>query len=164
MLNEIDLAGTDLNLLVLFETVMQERHVRRAAGRLHVSPSAVSHGLSRLRQLLGDPLFLRTPRGVVPTDRANQLSESIADILVRVRNVVASAEPFDPARSTRRFTVGAPDAAVSVFLPLLLAALEHTAPRIDPPLPELLPRPREPSPSLAWRDALDQLEARMLDV
>jgi DNA-binding transcriptional LysR family regulator len=164
MLNEIDLAGTDLNLLVLFETVMQERHVRRAAGRLHVSPSAVSHGLSRLRQMLGDPLFLRTPRGVVPTDRANQLSESIADILVRVRNVVASAEPFDPARSTRRFTVGAPDAAVSVFLPLLLDALEHTAPRIDLAIRELLPRPREPSPSLAWRDALDQLEARTLDV
>src|SRR5262245_4288996 len=120
MLNEFDLAGADLNLLVLFETVIRERHVRRAAEKLHVSPSAVSHGLSRLRRLLGDPLFLRTPRGVVPTERANQLSESIAEILVRIRTVVATAEPFDPARSTRRFTIGAPDGAVAVFLPHLL--------------------------------------------
>src|SRR5215510_886614 len=131
MLNGIDLAAVDLNLLVLFETVMRERHVRRAAEGLHVSPSAVSHGLSRLRRLLGDPLFLRTPRGVIPTDRANQLAEPIADILARVRSVVASAEPFDPARSSRRFTIGAPDAAVSVFLPTLLDGLERSSSRID---------------------------------
>ena len=164
MLNHMDLAGADLNLLVLFETVMGERHVRRAAERLHLSPSAVSHGLSRLRRLLGDPLFLRTPRGVVPTDRATALSESIADILVRVRSVVASAEPFDPARSTRRFTLGAPDGAVSVFLPPLLAALQRSSPRIDLSIRQLLPRPGEASPNLAWRDALGGLEARALDI
>jgi DNA-binding transcriptional LysR family regulator len=164
MLNQTDLAGADLNLLVLFETVMGERHVRRAAERLHLSPSAVSHGLSRLRRLLGDPLFLRTPRGVVPTDRATALAESIADILVRVRSVVASAEPFDPARSTRRFAIGAPDGAVSVFLPPLLRAIERTAPGIDLSIHEVLPRPSEPSPDLAWRDALAALEARALDV
>src|SRR3954465_12128678 len=164
MLNGIDLAGTDLNLLVLFETVIGEGHVRRAAERLHVSPSAVSHGLSRLRRLLGDPLFLRTPRGVVPTDRANQLSEYIADILVRVRGVVASAEPFDPARSTRRFTIGAPDGAVSVFLPNLLDAFQRTSPRINLSIRQLLPRQGEPSPNLAWRDALAELETRALDI
>src|SRR3954471_18680907 len=131
MLNAVDLSGADLNLLVLFETIMGERHVRRAAERLHLSPSAVSHGLSRLRRLLGDPLFLRTPRGVVPTDRATELSEPIADILVRVRSVVASAKPFDPARSTRRFAIGAPDGAVSVFLSPLLHALERTASGVD---------------------------------
>ena len=165
MLNAVDdLSGTDLNLLVLFETVMRERHVRRAAEGLHVSPSAVSHGLSRLRRLLGDPLFLRTPRGVVPTDRANQLAESITDILAKVRSVVASAEPFDPARSTRRFTIGAPDAAVSVFLPTLLDALQRASSRIDLSIRQLLPRPGEASPNLAWRDALGELEARALDI
>jgi DNA-binding transcriptional LysR family regulator len=164
MLNGIDLAAADLNLLVLFETVMGERHVRRAAERLHLSPSAVSHGLSRLRRLLGDPLFLRTPRGVVPTDRATELAESIADILVRVRSVIASAEPFDPTRSTRRFTIGAPDGAVSVFLPPLLGALQRTAPRIDHSIRQLLPRQGEPSPTVAWRDALAELEARALDI
>jgi DNA-binding transcriptional LysR family regulator len=165
MLNAIDdLSGADLNLLVLFETVMRERHVRRASEGLHLSPSAVSHGLSRLRRLFGDPLFLRTPRGVVPTDRANQLSEAIADILVRVRGVVASAVPFDPSRSTRRFTIGAPDAAVSVFLQPLLAALQRTAPRVDLGIRQLLPRPGASSPNLAWRDALAELEARALDM
>jgi DNA-binding transcriptional LysR family regulator len=163
MLNGIDLAGTDLNLLVLFETVMGERHVRRAAERLHLSPSAVSHGLSRLRRLLGDPLFLRTPRGVVPTDRATELSEPIADILARVRSVVATAEPFDPARSTRRFTIGAPDGAASVFLPRLLDALQRASSRIVLSVRQLLPIQRAPSPGVAWRDALAELEARALD-
>src|SRR4051812_40357412 len=164
MLNAVDLAGADLNLLVLFETIMGERHVRRAAERLHVSPSAVSHGLSRLRRLLGDPLFLRTPRGVVPTDRATELSEAIADILARVRSVVATAEPFDPARSTRRFTIGAPDGAASVFLPPLLDAIQRTSSRIALSVRQLLPVQGAPSPSLAWRDALAELEARALDI
>ena len=70
MLNEIDLSRADLNLLVLFEAVLEERHVGRAAERLNLSASAVSHGLGRLRRLLNDPLFLRTPKGVVPTARA----------------------------------------------------------------------------------------------
>ena len=70
MLNEIDLSRADLNLLTLFEVVLRERHVGRAAARLNLSPSAVSHGLKRLRLLLNDPLFLRTPKGVVPTARA----------------------------------------------------------------------------------------------
>src|SRR3954467_15291088 len=101
MLHEIDLARADLNLLVLFEVVLRELHVGRAAERLNLSPSAVSHGLGRLRRLLNDPLFLRTPKGVVPTARATELSEPIADILVRVRNVVSIAGPFDPATSAR---------------------------------------------------------------
>ena len=90
MLHEIDISRADLNLLVLFAAVMEARHVGRAA-RLNLSPSAVSHALGRLRALLGDPLFLRTPKGVVPTQRAERLAPQIADILARVRGVVASA-------------------------------------------------------------------------
>ncbi len=67
MLNKTNLARIDLNLLVLFETVLEERHVGRAAARLNVSPSAVSHGLGRLRELMQDPLFLRQPKCVGPT-------------------------------------------------------------------------------------------------
>ena len=107
MLNEIDLSRTDLNLLVLFEVVLEERHVGRAADRLNLTPSAVSHGLGRLRRLLNDPLFLRTPKGVVPTARATELSGPVADVLARARSVISTAEPFDPATSTRRFTIGA---------------------------------------------------------
>lgn len=130
MLNRIDLSRTDLNLLALFEIVLEEQHVGRAAERLRLSPSAVSHGLGRLRRLLNDPLFLRTPKGVVPTARATELSEAIADILARARNVIASAAPFDATKSTRRFTIGSAD-GFSIFLPALMAELEQTAPNID---------------------------------
>ena len=75
MLNPSDLSRIDLNLLVLFRIVLDERHVGRAAARLNLTPSAVSHSLSRLRDLLNDPLFLRTPKGVVPTARAMELNE-----------------------------------------------------------------------------------------
>jgi DNA-binding transcriptional LysR family regulator len=139
MLHEIDLSRADLNLLVLFEAVMEARHVGRAAARLNLSPSAVSHALGRLRALLGDPLFLRTPKGVVPTERAERLAPEIADILARVRGVVASAEPFDPACSTRRFVVGAPDAVSAVLLPSLLRRLEREAPGVDLSVRQLLP-------------------------
>ena len=81
MLKSPHLDRVDLNLLVLFETVYEARHVGRAAQRLNLTPSAVSHGLRRLRELLGDPLFLRTPRGVTPTARADELAVPIADVL-----------------------------------------------------------------------------------
>ncbi|MET3577943.1 DNA-binding transcriptional LysR family regulator [Mesorhizobium robiniae] len=164
MLNQIDLSRIDLNLLVLFETVMEERHVGRSAQRLNLSPSAISHGLGRLRTLLDDPLFLRTPKGVVPTDRAEELAASIADILARIRGVVATAAPFDPSRSTRRFTIGAPDGVSSVFLPPLLELLAGTAPGVVISIRQLLPRQGEPAPDLAWRDALAELEARDMDI
>ena len=131
MLNEINLARIDLNLLVVFEAVLEERHVTRAALRLHVTPSAVSHGLGRLRRLMNDPLFLRQPKGVVPTERALELAAAVADILDRARRLMANAEVFDPARSRRRFVIGAPDGASAVILPPLLEELRRTGPGID---------------------------------
>lgn len=164
MLNQIDLSRADLNLLVLFEVVLDERHVGRAAERLNLSPSAVSHGLGRLRRLLNDPLFLRTPKGVVPTARATELAAPIADILARVRNVVAIAEPFDPATSTRRFTIGAPDGVSAVVLPPLLAGLQRLAPNIDISVRQLLPPQGVAAFGRAWQPALDELEARAIDI
>jgi DNA-binding transcriptional LysR family regulator len=164
MLNEIDLSRTDLNLLVLFEVVLEERHVGRAAARLNLTPSAVSHGLGRLRRLLNDPLFLRTPKGVVPTVRATELSGPVADVLVRARSVISTAEPFDPARSTRRFTIGAADGTSAVVLLPLLAKVRKSAPGIDISTRQLLPTPGEISPARAWRFAFADLEARAMDI
>jgi DNA-binding transcriptional LysR family regulator len=164
MLNEIDLSRADLNLLVLFETVLAERHVGRAADKLSLSASAVSHGLGRLRKLLNDPLFLRTPKGVVPTARATALGEPVADILARVRNVVATAEPFDPAKSRRRFVIGAPDGALAVFLPQLLAVLNRSAPGVDIGMQQLLPAAGARTVERAWEPTLADLEARKIDV
>ncbi len=164
MLNQIDLPRADLNLLVLFEVVLQERHVGRAAGRLNLSPSAVSHGLGRLRRLLSDPLFLRTPKGVVPTARATELAEPIAEILARVRTVVSTAEPFDAATSRRRFTIGAPDAVSAVILPPLLEALSRDTPGIDIGVRQILPPPTVMALEHIWQPALDELDARATDI
>ena len=164
MLNEIDLARADLNLLVLFETVLREGHVGRSANRLNLTPSAVSHGLGRLRRLLNDPLFLKTPKGVVPTARAVALEAPIADLLAQVRSVLSSAGPFDPATSTRRFTISAPDGASAVFLPALLAELRRSAPGLDISVKQLLPVAGEMSAARAWHSAFTELEAREADI
>jgi DNA-binding transcriptional LysR family regulator len=162
MLNEIN--RPDLNLLTLFEVIFSERHVGRAATRLNLTPSAVSHGLSRLRRLLNDPLFLRTPKGVVPTARAIALAEPIADVLARARNVLAGAEPFDAARTKRRFIIGAPDGVSSVFLTPLLAALQSGAPGIDIGLRQLLPPHGGQSVERAWAPVLAELESGTTDI
>lgn len=164
MLNEIDLSRADLNLLVLFDVVLAERHVGRAAARLNLSPSAISHGLGRLRRLMQDPLFLRTPKGVVPTARALELTAPVAEILARVRSVIATAAPFDPATSTRRFSIAAPDGVIAVFLSPLLRALHKRAPRIDISLRQLLPSQGGVPILRAWQPALDDLDSRSIDV
>jgi len=155
MLNKTNLARIDLNLLVLFEAVLEERHVARAAARLHVSPSAVSHGLGRLRELMQDPLFLRQPKGVVPTERARQLAMPVADILERARQVISRAEKFDPRHSVRRFVIGAPDAVTAVLLPRLLKELQRQAPGIDLGVRNLVGQ---------FESALGELDQRTLDV
>lgn len=133
--------------------MLEDRHIGKAAERLNLSPSAVSHGLSRLRRVLNDPLFLRTPKGVTPSERALQLAEPVADVLARVRRVIASADPFGPMRSRRRFTIGAPDATAAVILPPLLAEIRQTAPGINISARHLL---REA--------AFSELDARAIDI
>ena len=155
MLNKTNLARIDLNLLVLFEAVLEERHVARAAARLHVSPSAVSHGLGRLRQLMQDPLFLRQPKGVVPTERARLLAAPIADILERARQVISRAEKFDPRHAVRRFVIGAPDAVTAVLVPPLLTTLRREAPGIDLGVRNLVGQ---------FEAAFAELDQRTLDV
>ena len=164
MLNQINLSRVDLNLFVVFEAVLAERHVGRAADRLNLSASAVSHGLGRLRRSLNDPLFIRTPKGVVPTDRAIELAAPIAEILARTRSVISNAEPFDSATSTRRFTIGAPDGVAAVFLPPLFAQVRESSPGIGIALRQLLPAQGETSPERVWRDAFADLETRAVDI
>jgi len=123
MLNKIDLSRVDLNLLTLFEVVLEGRHAGRAAARLHLTPSAISHGLGRLRRLLNDPLFIRHPRGLNPTERALALAAPVAEVLERARDVIAGAEAFDPRSSQRRFVIGAVDGIGTIVLPGLMSAI-----------------------------------------
>ena len=153
MPSDLDLSRVDLNLLVLFEAVMRERHVGRTGARLNLSPSAISHGLARLRGLLHDPLFLKHPKGVVPTERAEQLAAPIAEILQRVRGVLSNAVGFDAERSTRRFMLGGPDAVLAAVLPSLLTKLAKLGPNIDIGTRLILPQ-----------SALADLDARQADL
>jgi DNA-binding transcriptional LysR family regulator len=164
MLNEIDLSRTDLNLLTLFEVVFAERHVGRAAARMNLSTSAVSHGLGRLRRLLNDPLFLKTPKGVVATERAETLAPAIAEALRHVRSVVARAEPFDPATTRRRMVIGAPDGVSAVFLKGLMGLVGREAPGLDLGIRQLLPLADQMGLERAWRGAFAELETRALDI
>src|SRR5262245_13240079 len=127
MLKPAQLLRIDLSLLVLFSTVLEEGHVARAAQRLNLTPSAVSHGL---RRLLHDPLFLKTPSGVKATERARALAGPVAEVLTRVEGIVSTAGPFDPKSAQRCFMVGAPDALAAIFLGPLVACLAREAPNI----------------------------------
>ena len=149
---------------MLFEAVFAERHVGRAAARMNLSTSAVSHGLGRLRRLLNDPLFLKTPKGVVPTERAEALAPAIGEALRHVRSVVARAEPFDPATTRRRMVIGAPDGVSAVFLQELMSQVDAAAPGLDLGIRQLLPLADEVAPERAWRDAFRELETRALDI
>ena len=164
MMNKIDLSRIDLNLLVLFETVMQEGHVGRSAERLNLTASAVSHGLKRLRTLLNDPLFLKTPRGVTPTERASAMAPVVTEVLAQIRNIIGTAEPFDPARSARRFAIAAPDGVSSVFLPALIQQVGNSAPGVSISIKQLLPHAEEVRPELAWRDVFAALDSREMDL
>jgi DNA-binding transcriptional LysR family regulator len=164
MLNSAQLMRIDLNLLVLFITVLEERHVARAAERLNLTPSAVSHGLARLRRLLNDPLFLKNPKGVSPTERALQLKEPVTEILARVDTVISSAVPFDPLTARRRFTIGAPDALWAIFLVQLMDRLSKEAPGIDIRSRQLMPQRAGRPMDQGWPLTLAELDSHALDI
>jgi len=164
MLKPAQLVRIDLSLLVLFSTVLEESHVARAADRLNMTPSAVSHGLRRLRRLLHDPLFLKVPSGVKPTERALALAAPVAEVLSRVDGIISAAGPFDPKTSLRSFTIGAPDAITAVFLSPLLARLTRSAPGVDIRLLQLMPQHHGKPTSQVWHTTLAELDAHRLDL
>jgi DNA-binding transcriptional LysR family regulator len=128
-MNQIDLRKADLNLLVVFQMLLTERHVGRAAGRLGLTQSAASHALGRLRGLFGDPLFVRHPKGVEPTARALALAPAIVDILNRAQSVLASPV-FDPSVA-RSFTIATIDLTVPTIIVPLIERLRRIAPATD---------------------------------
>lgn len=125
----MDLRRLDLNLLVVFDAVVGERSVSRAADRLALTQPAVSHALARLRQACGDDIVVKQGRTMVPTPKAVALQQEVRAILVRAQRVFAMSSVFDPARSRRHFHVGCSDhAAITVLEPVLgqlLVAAPH---------------------------------------
>ena len=119
----------DLNLLKAFDALMDERNVTRAADRLAVTQPAVSATLNRLRDALGDPLFVRTQRGIAPTERALALAGPVKRILVDIEAVL-QPQAFDPATADFTVTLSATDYAMRAVVMPFVAALRPLAPRI----------------------------------
>lgn len=125
-----NLTGIDLNLLVVLDALLTERHVSRAAVRLNKSQPAVSHALARLRELFDDPLLVRHGGRLEPTIRALELAPRLVEAMGRVRSLLAPAG-FDPATELHVFRLAMSDYGAAVLLPKLMATLRAEAPYID---------------------------------
>ena len=119
----------DLNLLIVFDAVMQERSVTRAGSRIGLSQPAMSHALNRLRYMLKDELFVRTPKGMVPTPRAEMLAQPLRNALNEMQLALDPAV-FDPASSDRHFALAVNNYAAVVLTPPLVAAVAAMAPSV----------------------------------
>ena len=119
----------DLNLLIVFDAVMQERSVTRAGSRIGLSQPAMSHALNRLRYMLKDELFVRTPEGMVPTPRSETLAQPLRDALSKMQFAL-EPDGFDPAVSDRRFALTVNNYAAVVLAPPLVSAVAAAAPAV----------------------------------
>ena len=126
----MELHDIDLNLLVVFNELLRQRRVSAVAGTLGISQPAISNALNRLRRLLGDELFLRTSKGMIPTPFAEALAEPIGYALGAIYNTLNATTTFDPASSKRKFTVAMTDIGEIYFLPVLMKRLGKAAPNV----------------------------------
>lgn len=126
--SELELRRLDLNLLLVFSAVMRERSVRRAAHRLFLGPSAISMALARLREAVGDELFVRSQRGMEPTPRAVELWRRIEPALGEVEAALRAGRGFDPRTADTVFRFACPDDLEFLLVPRLLGRLEEEAP------------------------------------
>ncbi|MDR6434472.1 LysR family transcriptional regulator [Brucella pseudogrignonensis] len=125
-----NLRNVDLNLLVILDVLLTERHVSRAAVRLNMSQPAVSHALARLRELLDDPLLIREGAGLVPSIKAMEIAKPLTEALSGVRAVLGP-QGFDPATTQHRFHLSMSDYGGGIVLPGLVRELRKDAPGID---------------------------------
>ena len=130
----------DLNLLRLFDAVYRTRNVSRAAELLDLTQPAASQGLTRLRTLVHDPLFMRAAGGVQPTPKAQRLAEPVRQALATLEQALADTASFDPAQASRSFQIHMSDIGESRFLPELMVTLREQAPGVRL---ETRPLPRE---------------------
>lgn len=117
----------DLNLLVALDALLREGSVTRAASALHLSQSAMSHALGRLRTLTGDALFVRGARGMNPTPRAEALRAPVARVLQDIEAALGPSR-FDPSTTTRTFRIGTTDYFECLVCPLLIEQMRQAAP------------------------------------
>ncbi|GAA5062509.1 LysR family transcriptional regulator [Erythrobacter westpacificensis] len=128
----------DLNLLVVFDILLEERSVTRAAKRLNVTQPAISAALKRLRESFQDELLVQHGKKMIPTQHALALAPEVSAELVRLKSLIATSTKFDPRTSKRRFRISASDYITTVLLVPLIGDLQEEAPgiRLDLTLPD----------------------------
>lgn len=124
----MDIKNVDLNLLVAFAAMTEQRSVTRAAESVGLSQPAMSAAVARLRLLFDDPLFVKTARGMQPTPRALALAEPVRRVMEAIKTEILPASAFDPATAAERFAIVTPDIAEVHFLPKILAHFVEAAP------------------------------------
>ena len=122
-IHSMNISGIDLNLLLAFEALIDERHVGRAAKQIGLSQPAFSNAIGRLRSRLEDPLFVRTSQGMRPTPRAEQLADPIRSALAQLRQTFETPNTFDPSASTHRFRIGMSDDVELRLVPLFARSM-----------------------------------------
>jgi DNA-binding transcriptional LysR family regulator len=128
-MKEIHFVSLDLNLLRVFDALLEERSVTRTGARLGLTQSAVSHALSRLRLVLDDALFVRKSGGVEPTPRALEIGPAL-HAAIRQMQEALSPPLFEPRTAERRFTLAAGPYACTILAPSLVERLHRTAPAV----------------------------------
>ncbi|MDO6561997.1 LysR family transcriptional regulator [Amphritea sp. 1_MG-2023] len=125
-----NLSITDLNLLPVFQVLLEERSVTRAAGRLNLTQPAISRNLARLRSLFNDPLFTRTPKGLTPTPRAEELALQLHQSLLGLNQLLTPAT-FVPQTASHNFRLATTDYGAQVLLPPVIKRLRTEAPGVN---------------------------------
>ncbi|AIJ48944.1 LysR family transcriptional regulator [Comamonas testosteroni] len=148
----MDISGLDLNLLRVFDAVFRHGSVSRASQELGLSQPAASQAVTRLRQLLGDPLFERMHGGVRPTPRAERLAQAVRTALATLEVALAEAHTFDPLQANQCFRIHLSDIGEARFLPPLMQALRGRAPHVQL---ETLPMPMGEIADALDRGSLD---------
>jgi DNA-binding transcriptional LysR family regulator len=126
-MRQVHLQDVDLNLLLALHALLAERHVTRAAKRCHLSQSAMSRALERLRQMFGDLLLVRSGRSYERTGRGERVLRELESLMPRLEALVRGEENFDPARSQERFRVAMTDHAAMVLMPPLMERIRTAA-------------------------------------
>jgi DNA-binding transcriptional LysR family regulator len=121
----------DIYLLRCLRAFVEEAHVTKAAERMGSTQPAMSAVLRRLRDIFNDPLLVRTEKGMVPTERARELAESVRTAIDIIDNALAADQPFDPASSEATFEIAASESVSFMLLPSLIARLRHDAPGVQ---------------------------------
>ncbi len=126
----MNISRVDLNLLVYFDVLLEEKNVTRAGAVLGITQPAMSNGLRRLRELFDDPLLVRTTDGMTPTEKALNIQPKVRAILSDIEQVLQPTEGFEPANSNRLFRIIVGDYAESTLIPSVLQRLREEAPNV----------------------------------